>query len=84
MLDAESAAGFLLERGLIEPGVSGLGGWSVGCLSRRHDNFRVEGPGGLGFLIKRASVPAFEGGRPLGAEAEFSAFCQGEPCWPSS
>ena len=78
MLDVDNVVSFLLERGLIEESWIIGGELTIRSVARRNRNLRVDGPGGLGYLIKQ-SDPAIGGGDTLRYEADFLEFCQSHP-----
>jgi Phosphotransferase enzyme family len=78
MLDVDNVVDLLLEQRLIESSWIIDGDLTLHTVPRRNRNLRVEGPGGLGYLIKQYD-PAIGGRNTLRAEADFLEFCRIEP-----
>ena len=79
MLDVDNATPFLLGRGLIAPDAIVAGDLTIASAARRNRNLRVQGPPGVGYLIKQPDDPALGGRQTLGAEAAFYRFCRDDP-----
>jgi hypothetical protein len=79
MLDVDSATGYLLARGLLDPGAIVDGELTVVSAARRNRNLRVNGPDGHGYLLKQADDTAEGVPETLRNEAAFYAFCRDEP-----
>jgi hypothetical protein len=79
MLDVDSIVPFLLERGLMDPGWIIDSELTIRAVPRRNRNLRVEGPAGVGFLIKQPEESADGGAETLRREAAFHRFCRAEP-----
>jgi hypothetical protein len=79
MIDVDGAPLFLLERGLI--GVEAIidGALTIRSVARRNRNLRVEGPGGLGYIVKQPDDPTQGGHYTLRSEAAFYGLCHGGP-----
>src|SRR5262245_15910474 len=71
MPDLNGVTGFLLERGLIEPGAVVDGDLTVTSVPRRNRNFLVRSAGGSGYLIKQPGDPVAGGAETVRREAEF-------------
>jgi hypothetical protein len=79
MLTVDSVIPFLLEHGLFDLEWIIDGDLSVRSVARRNRNLRVDGPAGIGFLIKQPDDPARGGSETLRREAAFYALCREEP-----
>ncbi len=79
MLDVDSVVPFLLERGLIEVAWIIDGTLTIRSVSRRNRNLRVDGPEGVGFLIKQPDHLSHGGHATLRRELLFHTFCREEP-----
>jgi hypothetical protein len=83
MLNVDSAASFLIERGLIDHTWIVHGNLTIRSAARRNRNLKVEGPGGTGLLVKQPD-DSVEGSRDtLRCEAAFHRFCREEPALAS-
>jgi aminoglycoside phosphotransferase (APT) family kinase protein len=79
MLDVDSSAAFLIERGLIDHTWILNSNLTIRSAVRRNRNIKVEGRGQSGFLIKQPDE-SVEGSRDtLRCEAAFQQFCREEP-----
>jgi aminoglycoside phosphotransferase (APT) family kinase protein len=80
MLSVDSAAAFLIERGLIDHTGITENNLTIRSAVRRNRNLKVDGTGGTGFLIKEPVEAAEEGHRDtLWCEAAFHRLCRDEP-----
>lgn len=79
MLDIDSVAPWLLERGLIDLDWVIDGTLAIRGVPRRNRNLRVEGPEGRGYLIKQPDHPSNRGPATLRCESSFHKFCRAEP-----
>ena len=78
MLDVDNAIPFLLEHHLVERDWIIAGELTLLSAARRNRNLRVEGPGGIGFLIKQPDELSPGSRLTLAQEAAFYEFCQEE------
>jgi hypothetical protein len=79
MLTVDSAAHFLIDRGLIDHEWILEGGLTIQSAARRNRNLRVDGPAGGGYLIKQPGDVADGSRETLRCEAAFYRFCREEP-----
>ncbi len=79
MLDVDTVGPFLLELGLIDLDWIIDGAFATRSVSRRNRNLRIDGPAGLGFLIKEPHNPGQGGHATLRCESAFHEFCSNEP-----
>jgi hypothetical protein len=79
MLSVDNVANFLLERGLFENGWIVDGNLTARSAARRNRNLRIEGPDGIGFLIKQPDDLEDDSRETLRHEAAFFRFCGEEP-----
>ncbi len=78
MLTLDDAARYLLERKLIDPRWVIDGSLSIQSATSRNGNLKIEGPHGVGLLIKQPVDPADRSHETLDSEAAFYRFCQEE------
>jgi Phosphotransferase enzyme family len=74
MLTIESVVPYLLDHGLIDPTWIIDGELRIGSVSRRNRNYKVEGPGGKGFLVKQPDHPRVGSSETLRRELTFRRF----------
>ncbi len=79
MLEVDSVAPFLLDRGLIDLDWIIEGTLTIRGVARRNRNLRVEGPEGRGLFIKQADDSADGACSTLRCESLFHKFCREEP-----
>ena len=79
MLNTDTATPYLVARGLVSPKAIVDGDLTIVSAARRNRNLRVEGPAGVGYLIKQPDNTAQDSCRTVQCEAAFYAFCQQQP-----
>jgi hypothetical protein len=79
MLDIDTVARFVLDRGLIDVQAIIDGELTIQSAARRNRNLRVEGPAGLGFLVNQPEDVAEGGQITLRNEGAFYDLCTREP-----
>jgi Ser/Thr protein kinase RdoA (MazF antagonist) len=79
MLSVDDAIPFLLEHRLIDRDWIIGGDLVIQCAARRNRNLRIEGPDGVGHLIKQADGLAYQDRLTLQNEASFLEFCHSKP-----
>jgi hypothetical protein len=79
MVDVESVASYLLDRGLLDPSWIIGGDLIIRRIARRNRNLRIEGPDGSGLFLKQPD-PSVRGGREsLLHEAAILRMCGSDP-----
>lgn len=76
MLNTDTATAYLLAQGLLNTGAIIDGELTIVSAARRNRNLRVEGPAGVGYLIKQPDNSAQDSDWTLQCEAAFYTFCQ--------
>jgi hypothetical protein len=76
MFNTDTVTPYLLDLGLLNTDAIIDGELTIVSAARRNRNLRVEGPAGVGYLIKQPDDPAQEGYMTLRCEGDFYAFCQ--------
>jgi hypothetical protein len=79
MLTVDTVVPFLLGHGLIDPRWVIDGELTVRSAARRNRNLRVEGPAGIGYLLKQPDDPIQGGWGTLRCEAAFLQLCWEDP-----
>jgi aminoglycoside phosphotransferase (APT) family kinase protein len=79
MLTVDSVTQFLLDRGLLDRSSIIDGTLAIQSVARRNRNIKVDGPRGIGYLIKQPDESAEHGHDTLRVAAEFHRLCQEEP-----
>ncbi len=78
MLDVDSVAPFLLDRGLIDVDWIIGGELTIRSALRRNRNLKVEGPDGAGLFLKQPDLATERGRETLRIEGAFHEFCRRE------
>jgi len=79
MLDVDEAVPFLVKQGLIHPTAITAASLTIRRATRRNRNLRVEGPRGVGYLVKQPDDSVWDGHGTLRVEAAFYEYCRREP-----